>query len=417
MSGKYLKQLISVNEAVNALTDVVRKYVRPSLKVVKLSEALGLVLARDIYAPFDHPSLNRSAVDGYAVRASDTVGASPYNPAILRIAGEARVGEVLDKCVGPGEAVVVHTGSAIPCGSDSVLMAEDCERAGDTLKVYRPVSAGQNVSRAGEDYREGELLIARGDVLGPADIAVLSSAGIGEVEVYERIRVGVITMGDEVVEPGRPRRSPAQVYDSSGILMYSILRSEGVFDVKYYGIVEDDPSAIRAALERAARENDIIVTTGGTGVSESDRVFDVVSEYGEWVFRGVKMRPGRPTSASIFNGRPAVHLSGFPVAAWTGYEAIMRPAIISALGLRGLERLTAAARLSRRLPGNPGLTMYVRVKLNKSGDSLIAEPYVIRGSGVLTSLLRSDGYVVVPENVEGYEAGALVTVYINRLTS
>lgn len=417
MSEKYLKQLITVNEAVRALAEVVRRSAVPLPRVVKLSDALGLISARDIYAPLDHPPLNRSAVDGYATRASDTVGASPYNPAILRVVGEVKVGEAFEKCVEPGEAVVVHTGSVIPCGSDSVIMAEDCERAGETLKAYRPVSAGQNISRAGEDYRKGELLISRGDVLGPADIAVLSSTGISEVEVYERIRVGVLTFGDEVIEPGLPRRSPAQVYDSSGILMYSILRSEGVFDVKYYGIVKDDAEAIKAALKRAALENDILITTGGTGVSEGDKVFDIVNEDGEWVFRGVKMRPGRPTSASILYGKPVIHLSGFPVAAWTGYEAVMRPAMIIALGLKGLERPIAIARLGRRLPGNPGLSMYVRVKLTKAGDELVAEPYVIRGSGILTSLLRSDGYIIVPEDVEGYEAGALLDVYINRLTS
>jgi len=410
---KRLKTLISVDSAVELLTKALSESVKLNIEEVRVLEGLGRILAEDIRAPIDVPPFNRSAVDGYAVYAGDVVNASIYNPVELVLKGTITPSDQPpDRCIEPGEAVRVHTGSPIPCGANAVVMDEDTEIRGSRLVVYKPVSPGQNISRRGEDFGKGEIVVSTGTILNPAHVAALSSIGLDRVRVYRRIRVGVLTSGNEVCEPGVVSECPTLIYNSSARLIVALLENDGFHDVKYYGVFPDDPDVLSDALLKAADENDLVVTTGGTGVSEGDALVESIMEVGRVVFRGVKMRPGRPTSLTLVNGKPVLNLSGYPVAAWTGYEAILRPALREWLGLKGFTRPVVYAKLARRVPNAVGYRSYIRVLLRDEGGEYLVEPYMLRGSGVLSSLLRSHGYIVIPENVEGLEKDSLVAVHL-----
>ncbi|WP_448577337.1 molybdopterin molybdotransferase MoeA [Thermosphaera sp.] len=403
---KILKGLIEVDEAVAAFAKVLSK-INLQKESVRIEEALGRIVASDVKAEFDFPDQDRSAVDGYAVLAEDTYYASQYNPVELKIVNN-REG---DLCVERGVAFEVFTGNPIPCGANSVVMKEDTVRDNDKILVLKPVPVGGNISRKGEDYTKGSVLVGKGTVVNPFHIAIMASNGLKMVEVFEKLKIGIISTGNEIVSPGLAREH-GEYYDSTGTLIHQLLIQDGFYRVTYYGIFPDDVKALTEALEEATLENDIVITIGGTGVSESDVVIDAAEKIGEQVFRGVKMRPGRPTSSSLVNGKPVLHLSGYPVAAWTGYEVILRRAVAKAFNLVNYKRHVAFARLSRRLPNQAGYQTYIRVQLKTGEGELTAEPYMLRGSGVLSSLVFSHGYVEIPSNIEGFEKGDIVKVFL-----
>uniref|UniRef100_A0A7C2FQA8 Molybdopterin molybdenumtransferase MoeA n=1 Tax=Thermosphaera aggregans TaxID=54254 RepID=A0A7C2FQA8_9CREN len=403
---KILKGLIEVDEAVAAFAKVLSK-ISLQKESVRIEEALGRIVASDVKAEFDFPDQDRSAVDGYAVLAEDTYYASQYNPVELKIVNN-REG---DLCVERGVAFEVFTGNPIPCGANSVVMKEDTVRDNDKILVLKPVPVGGNISRKGEDYAKGSVLVGKGTVVNPFHIAIMASNGLKMVEVFEKLKIGIISTGNEIVSPGLAREH-GEYYDSTGTLIHQLLIQDGFYRVTYYGIFPDDVKALTEALEEATLENDIVITLGGTGVSESDVVIDAAEKIGEQVFRGVKMRPGRPTSSSLVNGKPVLHLSGYPVAAWTGYEVILRRAVAKAFNLVNYKRHVAFARLSRRLPNQAGYQTYIRVQLKTGEGELTAEPYMLRGSGVLSSLVFSHGYVEIPSNIEGFEKGDIVKVFL-----
>ena len=410
---KMLSRLIGVDDAVKKLVDAFSRTLHLDVEVVKITDAVGRVLAEDIYAPVNRPETSISAVDGYAVRSLDTTSASYYSPVELFIKGTIKPGYGNSGlCVDPGTAVRVHTGAQIPCGADAVVMEEDVQVVGNKVLVYKPVASGSNIVLKGEDFKKGDLLAPRGSLVKPPVIAALSASGVDSIVVYKKINVSIVTIGDELIEPGETP-APGRVYNSSAYVVYSALLRDSLFSVRYAGIVPDSVEEVEnAVLGEFEKGVDLVITTGGTGISESDVIVDFVARNGEFVFRGVKMRPGRPTSSSIIHSKLVVHLSGFPVAAWCGYELILRRALIEWLGIRGLERHYVYARLARRLPGSPGYCSVVRVMLYEDNGELYADPYMLRGSGVISSLLRTNGYIIIPENVEGYEKGSRVRVYL-----
>jgi len=405
---KFLGRLISVDEAVKRAARLLPEHL-PVGDIV-LVNSLGNYSAEDIVARIDMPEFDRSAVDGYAVRSIDVQGASVNNPVVLRIVGSMKPGDKPDKyVVGSGEAVEIHTGAPLPRGADAVVMYEDTMRVGDEVEVYSPVSPYANVSRKGEDFSKGSVIVPRGERIKAPHIGIIASNGIDRVRVYGRLSAAIISTGNELLEPGKPYIE-GKIYASTGYLVKAYLEETGLFKADYLGIYPDDYDAIREAIEYATWRYDIVLTTGGTSVSESDVARDVVEDWGEWVFRGVAMRPGRPTSLALVNNKPVLMLSGYPVAAWTGLELILRQAMINKYGLRGLERPVAIAILRRSLPNRVGYTSLIRVRLITRNNMIYAEPYMLKGSGVLSSLSRSNGYVVIPGHIEGYSEGEKVIV-------
>ena len=403
---RFLGELISVDKAIEkALSSIELR-----LDTIETSvwDAMGLLLAEDIRATHDQPPFDRSAVDGYAVKSEDTIGASQLNPAQLRIKGLMRPGDKPSKyTVGYGEAVEVSTGAPLPVGADAVVMYEDTSRVGEYVEIYRPVAPYDNVSKRGEDYRAGEILVSRNTLLKPWDLAIIASNGFDKVKVYEKIRIGIICTGGEVVEPGG-EAGEGEVYNSTGVLVKNYLDQMSFVETKYYGVIGDDPGLVRDFLEHAIRENHMVITCGGAGVSDVDVVKDTIESIGEYIFRGVALRPGRPTSLAVVNGKPVFMLSGYPVAAWTGLEALVKPLLYKWLGLNEPPKPVVKARVKKRVPNVIGYRSYIRVRLWFENGEYVVEPYMLRGSGVLSSLVKSNAYIVIPEDMEGFQEGDIV---------
>lgn len=411
---KKLKNLVKVEDAVRGLARALSDTIKLDIEEVDLLQACGRLSAEDVIAGFDRPLRDISAVDGYAIRAIDVVSASQHNPIELALRGEIiRPGQDASRIhLEPGTAIRVQTGAEIPIGADAVVMDEDIEVYGNKIYVYKRVPEGYNIIKAGEDYSRGDILVKRGEVVGPYVITAVASIGLPTIRVYRKIKASILSIGDELIEPGYELKA-GKTYNTSSYLVVSYLQRTGLFDTKYIGIIPDNVSLVRDVLERETRSNvDLIITTGGTGISESDIISDLYQYADEVIFRGVRMRPGRPTSSMVYNGKVVLSLSGFPVAAWSGLEIILRNAIINWIGAKGLERRAVYAVLSRRVPNVVGYESIIRVKVGESNGVLYAEPYMLRGSGVISSLLRTDGYIIVPADVEGYEKNSAVKVFL-----
>ncbi len=412
---KLLGKLVSVDEAVGKLASVLNEKIIDELRIVSSNiwDSNGLILAEDFTARIDQPIYDRSAVDGYAVISSDTTGASPLNPVVLRVKGYMSPGmKPGDISISSGEAVEITTGAPLPLGADAVVMFEDTSRRGDYVEIYKPVASGANVSRRGEDYRRGELLVPQHTLLKPWHLAIIASSGVRDVEVYEKMRIGIIVSGNELLEPGT-RYVEGRIYNSTGVLVKNYLDNISFVETKYYGVFPDKRGVLENILFKALSENHLVVTTGGTGVSDEDVIKDIVGNHGEWVFRGVAMRPGRPTSAAIVNDKLVIMLSGYPVAAWTGLEAIVNPAIYSAFKIDPPGRPVVRGIITRRTPNTIGYRSYIRVHIRRGNNNkYYIEPYMLKGSGVLSSLVKTNGYIILYEDIEGYEEGDEVEAYL-----
>ncbi len=408
---KFLGKLIDIDTAIEKAVSTINDL---GLDVVETSiwESVGRVSAEDVEATVDQPRYDRSAVDGYCVKAEDTYGSTPNNPAKLVVKGSMKPGDPPDKySIGYGEAVEVSTGTPIPPGCDAVVMAEDVGHVDKYIEIYRPVPRYANISRRGEDYRVGETIVSRNKLLKPWDLAIIASSGYDKIRVYEKIRVGLICSGSEIVEPGQ-LLGVGQIYNSTGVLVKNYLDMISFIETHYYGVYPDQENVLEEALSKALEENHVVITCGGAGVSGVDVVRDIVGEKGVYVFRGVAMRPGRPTSLAVIDGKPVFMLSGYPVAAWTGLEALFKPIIYRLMGLDQPVNPSVEAFLVKRVPNTIGYRSYIRVRLWREDGRYFVEPYMLKGSGILSSLTRSNAYIVIHEDLEGYEAGDKVVAYL-----
>nr|WP_143701220.1 gephyrin-like molybdotransferase Glp [Vulcanisaeta thermophila] len=401
-----------VNEAIKHVRHV------PSAVEVPLSDALGRYLAEDVVAGFDVPGFNRSAVDGYAVRSADTFGASPTNPIMLRVKGFLAVGDDPGKFViGPGEAVEISTGAALPPGADAVVMYEDTRRVGDYVEVLRAVPPMGNVSRRGEDVRAGELMYRRGTKLMPWDLGVLASMGISRVRVYN-LRIAIVSTGNELLEVESLGGSPpptGKVINSSRFVIEGMVRTLGG-EPHYLGIVGDDEERIAEVVGDALRSFDAVITTGGVSVGKVDYTIRAIMRLKpEFLVHGVSIRPGRPNSVAVVNGKPVFMLSGFPVAALTGFDVLVRPIVLKMVNGEEEPRSVIRGVLTRRVATPVNTRSFVRVRVFRGSDGRVyVEPLALTGSGVLSTLVRGNGILVVPENREGFDEGDEVEVFLIR---
>ncbi|WP_299233986.1 gephyrin-like molybdotransferase Glp [Natronomonas sp.] len=388
------KERTRIDEARRRLLDTppIDRTERLSLSVVD-----GRVLAEPIEAIRDVPHYPRAAVDGWALRAADTFGASARSPAVLRPAD----------AVGPDRAVRVHTGSELPEGADAVVMIEDVERIGDELEVLDAAAGGENVAPVGEDVSAGQRLYDPGHRLRPSDLGLLKATGIDAVPVAERPEIAVIPTGEELVQsdPG-----PGEVVETNRFTVSRLADRWGA-DVTRRGIVTDAHEALRAAIQRDLTR-DVVVTTGGSSVGERDLVPEVVSELGEVFVHGVALKPGHPVALGRIEGVTVVMLPGYPVAAIVNAVQFLRPLIDHLRGTPTEPVPTRSATLARKIESEPGVRTFARVTLEGGGGDGPPEatPTRVSGSGVLSSVALADGWVVVPEPSEGIEAGETVAV-------
>jgi molybdopterin molybdotransferase len=391
------------------------RFAQVGLEEVELAAAAGRVLAAAVAAPEHVPSFLRASMDGYAVRAQDTFGASVAAPQYLQIRGEVPMGEVPERGVGPGEVLRAPTGAMLPTGADAVVMVEyTAEHPDGTLEVRRPVAPGENVLSPGEDVRQGEVLFPAGRRLRPQEVGLLAALGVTTVTVYRRSRVAIFSSGDEVV-PIDQQPSPGQVRDCNAYLTAAQVAEWGGLPL-IHGIIPDDFNALRKTLAAVLAEADLILISGGSSVGVRDLTLEAIRALpgAAILVHGVAIRPGKPTILASLGDKgekPLLGLPGHPASAAVVMEVLGRPLLerLSGLESQSLWGGTVTALLSRNLAGASGREDYVRVRLRHEGDTLWADP-VLGPSGLLSPMVKSDGLVMIPLGVEGLVKGEPVTV-------
>lgn len=371
---------------------------------VAFSDALGRVLAEDIFASRWIPSHDNSAMDGYALRAADA--ATP--PVELRVGFDVAAGHPSDRMLGEGEAARILTGAAIPAGADAVVMQEHVERREGRIRVLRAVSVGAHVRRAGSDVHPGTRIAGAGDCLRPAGIGMLAAIGRLRVRVIARPRVAVLATGDELVEP-HESVSGGRIVSSNSYSLIAALQDCGASPV-YRGIARDEPDAIADEI-RAALECDAVVTTGGVSVGDRDWVKSVLADLGaDLRLWRVRMKPGAPLAFAILEGKPVFALPGNPVSTLVAFEQFVRPALLRMMGHTRLFRPLEVATLAESYLKTGDRTHFVRVRLGREGTKLVAYQTGDQSSGVLLSMLLAEGLAIIPAATRELPAGAEVQV-------
>ncbi len=397
MSG--LRHLISFDEAAARMKEI--QWRKITVIEVDVENSLDMVAAEDIRSSVDVPPYHRSAVDGYAVRHSDVTGATPENPVSLKISGQSGF-EVTDT-LKRGRCFGINTGARVPEGADAVIMSEYVTVSGDNILVEQSARSWENVSRKGEDISSGMRIISRGDMIRSWHIAALISVGRSSIKVYRKVKMGVMSTGNEIAAGSR-----SGVKNTTQPLLISYFR-QGCTETENEGVYPDDYESIRKGIETSLRDVDILVVTGGSSVGSEDVSISVLSDLGRQVFRGVLIRPGRTVSLFEIDGKPVFSVSGLPVAALTSLEAFYDRFMIDIFGFNDV-RQVIRARLTERLINHGGMRSFVRLMLSRNLDSLDATPLRITGSGLISSLLLSNGVTVLPESEEGKEKGEFVWV-------
>jgi molybdopterin molybdotransferase len=399
---KGFQKLATIEEAKKRLFDNLK--IERKTVAVLLQEALGRVLAENIVAEEDLPRFDRSAVDGYAVKAEDTFGTSPFKPKTLKLA--------VSKEVKNGEALQVWTGNPLPRGADAVLMLEHVKRVNNEIEVWTAVTPGENVSRRGEDVAKGEVAVKAGTRLKPHHLGLIAALGKSQVHVVEKPKVAVLATGNELVEVGQKPRED-QIFETNRLIISSLCREVGAEPIDL-GIAKDEAEEISEKIRLGLEKADIVITTGGTSVGASDLVPTAINGVGKpgVIVHGVAMRPAMPTALAIVENKPIIVLSGNPVAAMFGFEVFVRPLILKMLGAEHESRPVVKAKLTRRTSTALGRKTFVRVRVFRQNDEFYAEPISARGSGVISTMTKANGYVIVPENREGLEEGETVLVHL-----
>ncbi|MEM7307416.1 MAG: gephyrin-like molybdotransferase Glp [Planctomycetota bacterium] len=370
-----------------------------------LERAAGRVLAEPAVSAVDVPPFRRSAMDGYAVVAADTFGASLYDPVRLRVVGEVLPGDASPPPIAPGEACRIMTGARVPEGADAVLMAEDASVEDGAVLVRAPIPAAKNVGRVGEDVERESTVLRAGRRLRPQDVGLLASIGFGDAPVRRRPRVRILVTGDELLPPGEAPREGAIVDSNTPMLRGLVERDGGV--VADAQRLADDREAIRAAMQTS--DVDVLLAAGGTSVGAEDHLPTLVAELGSLDVHGIAMRPSSPTGLGRIGAVRVVLLPGNPVSCLCAYDFFGGP-LVRALGGRDrdwpYERDTLP--LARRIASRVGRLDYVRVRVN---DGRV-EPLAVSGASILSSTTRADGFVLIPADSEGHAEGERVEVHL-----
>jgi len=369
---------------------------------ISLERAVGRVLASDVKADMDVPPFDRSAMDGYAVKAEETFEASQFNPVKLNVVGVLHAGESSNKPIKKGECIRIATGCPIPPGADAVVMMEFTEEKNGIAYIFKPVHPGANIARKGEDIKKGEAILKKGDLLSPAKIGVLASLGHKDVLVYQKPRVAVISTGSEIRDPGS-QLEKGQIYDVNSYTLTSILLENGA-SVTRSPIVPDVIDKVRSAVLRYL-DHDLIVFSGGSSVGERDVLVKVVEELGELIFHGVQIKPGKPTLFGLVDGKPILGMPGYPTSCLSNAYLFLVPAIRKMARLPPKIPRKVKAKMGVRVVSASGREQFLTVKI-KNG---VVYP-AFKASGDITSLANADGYIILPVNLDVIEKGEEVTV-------
>lgn len=386
----------------------------PKTENVSITDSIGRVTTGEIFSKADIPPFDRAGMDGYACRAEDTYGAEEDKPVTLRVVGEVSTGHPPKKEVRKGECCLVSTGSAMPRGANCVVMTEYCTRDGHKVRIIRACAPGENIGSCGSDFMAGEKLLRDGERITSRECALLAAAGIKTVRVYRKPKVGIISLGDELVPAGK-KLTYGKIYDINSSALVSAVKESGGEPI-FLGVVKDKPALIGKAIERAARNADIILTSGSTSKGVGDTLCSVLEKEGEVLVHGIKIKPGKPTIIGSFKKRLFFGLPGYPSSCLTIFTHFVRPLIRKMAQLPPDESTTIEATLGQKLFSEPGITQFQPVYLVHGKEGLVAYPN-LKGSGAISSLSDSDGYTEIPEYQEIVQEGekVKVTLFSNEL--
>jgi molybdenum cofactor synthesis domain-containing protein len=370
---------------------------------VALSDADGRVASADVVAEFDIPPFTRAAMDGYAVVAGDTLGATPAGPKTLRCVDRVFTGDVPARGIVSGECIEIATGAPLPPGADAVVMVEETEAGSDgEIRVLTPVRASQNIGRQGGDVAAGHVVIAAEQVLTPGRIGAIAAAGFTDAHVFRRPTVAIVSTGNEIASPGLPL-GPGQIYDINRFTVEAVVKRHGGIAAPL-PITVDDAEEISAAVD-AARGHDIIVLSGGSSVGDRDLILDVMRQRGRVLFHGIAIKPGKPTAFGRIGATPVFAMPGNPASCLSNAYMLLAPFLRKMARLPEWQPITRHVPLARRVVSPSGRHQFYTVRIVDGW----AEP-AFKTSGDITSMAHADGYVEIPAQTEIVEAGTLVTV-------
>ncbi len=397
-----IRKTIALEEALRIVREAARPIERTAQ--VGLPDAAGRVLAADIAAERDVPPFDRAAMDGYAVAAADTFGAGRQEPARLRCIESVHTGMVAARRLGPGECIQIATGAPMPGGADAVVMVEETARHGDEVRVLAPVHPRQHVGRRGADIAAGATLLRRGDLLTPGRVGSIAALGIPEVAVYDRPRVGLVSTGNEIVEPGRPL-APGQIYDINRFTLGAVVAEHGGVPVPCPITVDSLPELASAVDEVIAAGADILVFSGGSSVGERDLTLDVMREKGAVAFHGIAVKPGKPTAFGHVGRTPVLGMPGYPTSCLSNAYLLLVPFLRLVARLPPHRMRTIRVPAAHRFVSAPGRHQFYTVRI-VDGAAVGA----FKASGDITSMSQADGYVEIPLRTDVIEEGEPVEV-------
>jgi molybdopterin molybdotransferase len=398
--------MLSVEEA---LERVLAEFHPLEPEQVPIIETLGRVLAEDVVADADIPPHANSSMDGYAVLAADTAGASHQAPSRLRVVGELAAGYVAHAAVVPGTAIRIMTGAPIPSGADAVVRVEDTEAAGEWVEILAEVPEGWYVRPAGEDVRQGELALPQGTFVRPQEVGMLAALGHSHVQVVRRPRVAILATGDEVVAVEEPL-APGKIRNANSYSNAAQVAKYGGIPVML-GIARDRVEELTAKISAGLAQGvDLFLTSGGVSVGDFDLVKDVLAAEGELEFWRVRMKPGKPLAFGRIGGVPVLGLPGNPVSVMVSFEMFVRPAILKMLGMTGWERRTVEATLMDAVRRKDDRRHYLRVRVEQHDGEVRAFLTGGQGSGILSSMVKANALAIIPEDWTHAPAGAQVRV-------
>lgn len=400
--------MISVDEA---LKTILEKTCVLEAEEVPLLEALGKALAGDIYSPNDIPPFTNSAMDGYAVIAEDTYGASKEKPVVLEIIEDLPAGAVPSKKITRGKTSKIMTGAVFPEGADSVVIVEETESFDGRVKIFSPVEKGENIRLAGEDVKRDSLVLKKGTYIKPAVVGMLASLGLSMVKVMRKPKVAIIATGDELIEPGE-KLTPGKIRNSNSYSIAAQVIQLGAEPVNL-GIARDNPGDIERKIKEGLSKGDILITSAGVSVGEYDFVKNVMKKIGvEPVFWRIAMRPGKPLSFGLYGKKPVFGLPGNPTSSMISFDQFVSPAILKMAGFSDIKRRYMLAVLKEDIKKRKDLRHFIRVILSEENGEWTASTTGPQGSGILTSMVLANGLLILPEELEIVKAGTKLPVQL-----
>jgi molybdopterin molybdotransferase len=383
---------------------IIDRALRPIDRVERLplDQANGRVLARDVTSDADVPPFSRAAMDGYAVRADDTTGASRTQPRTLQCIEKVFTGQLPMQTVGPGQCTEIATGAPMPAGADAVVMVEDTASTDETIHIFATATPRQNIGRQGADIQKGQLVLPSGTPLNASRVGALAALGLTDVEVFAKPRVAILSTGNEIAEPGQPL-APGQIYDINRFTVAAVVSDNGGMPVPYRTAVDTLEDLSRAVDE--CLEQDVLVFSGGSSVGERDLILDVIAAKGEVLFHGIAVKPGKPTAFGRIAGRLVFGMPGYPTSCLSNAYILLAPSLRRMARLPDQIVRSLTLPLAARVVSAPGRHQFYTVRI----ESGVAVP-AFKASGDITSMSRADGYIEIPADVDVVDEGTLVEV-------